>query len=265
MMSFYFSALAALAVVATASPLPSTSTPAVPIPSLPACPPIFLHKEGALSLPVVARIFAEISTAPFSGAGSASDIEQIRQTIARYPLAVDSRDFDVLDTVFAPDVSANYSSVGVMHGVEAVKEEIAATVSVFTHTQHHTGTSAIQLCRDQGDEVAAISATYTMSNNFISPDGAFPAVVPLDGGSVSFVYAMYQDIWVRTADDCDDSGEAPVQWRIRDRAVLFLAISFPTLANFVLLWQFADHYWHRDLLRAHYLMAYCKSWERLAV
>ncbi|KXJ84604.1 hypothetical protein Micbo1qcDRAFT_237722 [Microdochium bolleyi] len=101
--------------------------------------------------------FAEISTAPFSDARAASDIEQIRQTIARYPLAVDSHDFDVLDTVFTPGVSANYS-FGVMHDVEEIKEQIAATVAVFTHAQHHPGTS---LCRGQGVEVTAISATYT--------------------------------------------------------------------------------------------------------
>lgn len=38
-------------------------------------------------------------------------IEQIRNTLALYPLAVDGKDFGALDLVFTQDVVANYSAV----------------------------------------------------------------------------------------------------------------------------------------------------------
>lgn len=52
-------------------------------------------------------------------------IEQIRNTLALYPLAVDGKDFGALDLVFTQDVVANYSApLNVISPLSTLKSEI---------------------------------------------------------------------------------------------------------------------------------------------
>ena len=48
-----------------------------------------------------------------------NDFESIRNTVSRYPIAIDSKDFGSLDQVFADNVTANYGgSVGLLTGIK---------------------------------------------------------------------------------------------------------------------------------------------------
>ncbi|KAJ1323466.1 nuclear transport factor 2 family protein [Microdochium nivale] len=184
---------------------------------LPSCSPEFLHKQGALPLGEVAKLF-RTATVP-ANPSSAADIELIRATLSRYALAIDSREFALLDDVFTPDVRTNYSSaLGVMNGIDAVKQGLSLALGSFTHTQHQLGTSQIQLCRD--DDAAgrdsAVSLSYVLATHFQNTDGVLPAVVSVD--EVIIVHAMYQDILVREG----GNHGAEVTWRIRARDMLYL-------------------------------------------
>lgn len=54
---------------------------------------------------------------------SSQDYIAVRQTLNRYPLAIDGKDFAALSEVFAPNVVANYStSIGVLSGLTQVEE-----------------------------------------------------------------------------------------------------------------------------------------------
>jgi len=49
--------------------------------------------------------------------GLGLDLALIRQTISKFPIAIDSKDFQSLDQVFTPDVKANYGgSFGTISG-----------------------------------------------------------------------------------------------------------------------------------------------------
>ena len=50
--------------------------------------------------------------------------EQIRNTISRYCIALDTKDFDLLSSVFTDGVVAKYPFGGEMNGVGPVKDAI---------------------------------------------------------------------------------------------------------------------------------------------
>jgi len=53
---------------------------------------------------------------------SAADYNAIRNTLATYPLAIDSKDFGFLSKVFTKDIVANYSEpLNVLTGVQQVE------------------------------------------------------------------------------------------------------------------------------------------------
>ena len=68
----------------------------------------------------------------------------LQQVLARYPLAIDGKNFSALSAVFTPDVVANYSApLNIIYGLkslETVLEESLAKVS----TQHALSTFSVQ-------------------------------------------------------------------------------------------------------------------------
>lgn len=70
----------------------------------------------------------------------------IRNKLALYPFAIDTRTFSAFDSIFSEDARANYSySLGVLEGRQAIKDKIQGSLTMFKGTQHTYGTQFIQI------------------------------------------------------------------------------------------------------------------------
>lgn len=88
---------------------------------------------------------------------------QIRNTLALYPLSIDSKNFAALDRVFTCDVVANYSApLNVIIGLSHLQEVLSESLFHVT-TQHSFATQAIDV-PDEGGE--AKSLTYFTATHF---------------------------------------------------------------------------------------------------
>lgn len=88
---------------------------------------------------------------------------QIRDTLAHYPLAIDGKNFAALDLVFTQDVVANYSEpLGVLTGLPSVISALQSTLSPV-RTQHALSTQLIEVLEG---ESRARSLTYYTASHF---------------------------------------------------------------------------------------------------
>jgi hypothetical protein len=112
----------------------------------------------------------------------------IQDLIARYPLAVDGRDWDALDSLFAADARIDFTAFGGPAGdLLSTKEFLRDALGGFRRTQHMMGLPAITL---DGDRATA----RTSCNNPMVIDGA-------DGEtSVWLIGLWYDDEFARTPD-----------------------------------------------------------------
>ena len=112
----------------------------------------------------------------------------ISDLIARYAVAVDSRDYDALDSLFTDDARIDFTAFGGPDGSPAeIKDFLAANLGIFSRTQHMMGLPVITL---DGDQATA----RTPCNN--------PMVVTDADGStkVWLIGLWYDDSLVRTPD-----------------------------------------------------------------
>jgi hypothetical protein len=86
----------------------------------------------------------------------------LQQTLALYPLAIDSKNFAALDQVFAPDIVANYSTgVGVLNGLPMVISVLNANL-VPVLTQHDLTTFSVSELRvDSASTVSSETSPVT--------------------------------------------------------------------------------------------------------
>ncbi|KAH8892195.1 hypothetical protein GQ53DRAFT_134630 [Thozetella sp. PMI_491] len=136
----------------------------------------------------------------------AAAIEAIRRTLAVYPLAIDGRNFDMLNRIFAGDARANYSApIGVLNGIDEIKNTLSASLAAFAGTQHSYSTQLIDIC----SSTTAVSVTYYTAAHFFTP-GIGVIATPTD---VLYAYGQYQDTWRRIEDGT---------WRITNRNLVYM-------------------------------------------
>ncbi len=136
-----------------------------------------------------------------------SDRAHIHDLLTRYTIAIDTRDWKLLDSCFTPDAFVDYTSSGGIRGkYPEARAWLEKALAPFAAMQHFIGN--IQLTID-GDR--ASSCTY-----LINPMG-----FPNEDGSLHFftVGAQYKDQLVHTDDG----------WRIAERIEeqLYLQGSLP--------------------------------------
>jgi hypothetical protein len=123
------------------------------------------------------------------------DRMEIDDLLTRYTVALDTRQWDLLATVFTPDATIDYTS---SQGIKGQFPEVAAwlekALTAFTVSQHLLGNRHIELDGDQGT-----GRTYFFNPNTLT-DQAGTATMLYVGG-------FYLDKFVRTAEG----------WRIADR------------------------------------------------
>ena len=132
-------------------------------------------------------------------------VDAIRNTLAQYPFAIDGRNYDRLDQVFAETAVVNYSApVGVLSGLPAIKT-IGDSLAMFNRTHHSYGTQYIKMC----SPTSAISITYYTASHFLTPELG-PAFAP--DTQVLYAYGQYQDTLAK-----QDDGT----WRITYRNLVY--------------------------------------------
>lgn len=186
------------------------------------------------SIPISSYELAS-SLRPTSNIADLLAIQSIRDTLALYPLALDGRNYDILDKVFVHDVQATYMEpLGTFSNVQDLKSGLAKVLSGLASTQHNYGTQLINVL----SPTTAVSVTYIHASHFMNP-GPIDANVFLDDGNVFYGFAQYQDSWARQGDGL---------WKITNRITVFMvrSPSFPELDIFlcfpscrpVLMWCF---------------------------
>jgi len=138
----------------------------------------------------------------------AVDVLAIRNTLALYPLSIDSKNFSMLSAVFAPNVVADYSApIGVLNGLSAVQTTLEEELKPVM-TQHSYGTQYIDKLAS-GWEARAV--TYYTASQF---------GMGSKKGQVLYSYGQYQDYLVKDT----SSG----QWFIQDRTLVYMG---PNIGN----------------------------------
>lgn len=124
-----------------------------------------------------------------------ADRTAIDEQLARYCRAIDTGEWDLLDTIFTPDAVLDYTSSGGIRGAYAdVKPWLAKILPLFAVRQHYVTNREIAL---DGDSATSLAYLY-------NPMGRRRD----DGGlDLFFVGGTYRDRWVRTAEG----------WRIVER------------------------------------------------
>jgi hypothetical protein len=107
-----------------------------------------------------------------------SDRIEIADLLTRYTRAVDTGEWDLLDTVFTEDASIDYTATGGIRGeLPAVKAWLAEVLPMFPRRQHVLGQSEVLLDGDRADVT-----TYFLN----------PMVLPQeDGGEALWEFGGY--------------------------------------------------------------------------
>jgi 3-phenylpropionate/cinnamic acid dioxygenase small subunit len=124
-----------------------------------------------------------------------SDRIEIDDLLIRYTVAIDKKDWELLDTVYTPDAKIDYTTSGGIKGeYPEVRAWLAKALAPFTMTQHLISNSSVNI---DGDTATARTMVF---NPMGTDDG--------EGGlKLFYVGGWYDDKLVRTDDG----------WRIAER------------------------------------------------
>ena len=124
-----------------------------------------------------------------------SDRIEIDDLLIRYTVAIDTKDWELLDTVFTPDAVVDYTTSGGIKGdYPEVRAWLAKALAAFEMTQHLISNSVVRV---DGDAATARTMVF---NPMGRDDGK-------GGLELFYVGAWYDDKLVRT----------PEGWRIAER------------------------------------------------
>jgi 3-phenylpropionate/cinnamic acid dioxygenase small subunit len=133
--------------------------------------------------------------APALSVQDLSDRLQINDLLTRYTVAIDQKNWSLLDTCFTPDAHLDYTSAGGVAGdYLKVRKWLEAALAPFPMTMHYISNSVVEL---GGDEASARTAVLNPMG-FAKADGSL---------HIFTVGAYYNDKLARTDDG----------WRIRER------------------------------------------------
>jgi hypothetical protein len=96
---------------------------------------------------------------------------EIADVLARYAYAVDSGDWDLLDSVFTEDAVIDYTSAGGVKGGRAeVKAWLAEVLSNWPGRLHLIGATTVRLDGDEATVAASFADTLSPSREMIPAD-----------------------------------------------------------------------------------------------
>lgn len=103
-----------------------------------------MHQSLTASLACVAFVALRCSCLTQTGYAlinnpSADDVTGIQQTLGLFPIAIDLKQFDLLDAVFTPDAVANFTGHSISVGIPAIKDYLSNGLAGLA-SQHNLGT-----------------------------------------------------------------------------------------------------------------------------
>jgi 3-phenylpropionate/cinnamic acid dioxygenase small subunit len=117
-----------------------------------------------------------------------SDRIEIDDLLTRYAKAIDSKDYELLDTCFIPDADVDYvSSGGIAGKYPEVRAWLEKALAIFPVTVHSLSNSEIELDGDRA------RGRTLVTNPMLTRDGE-------GNQSIFTVYAYYEDDLVRTGE-----------------------------------------------------------------
>jgi len=126
-----------------------------------------------------------------------SDSIEIQDLLTRYCNAIDSKKYEMLDSVFTQDAIIDYTSAGGIRGtLPEIKAWLSKALGLFPMTQHVVTNFTIKV---EGDHA-------TSRCSFFNPMGLPPAEGE-EGLKMLFFGGYYNDTLIRTNDE----------WRISER------------------------------------------------
>ncbi|GAB2865573.1 nuclear transport factor 2 family protein [Nocardioides pacificus] len=115
---------------------------------------------------------------------------EIQQVLVRYTRAIDTGEWDRLDTVFTADAAIDYTeSGGIADAFPVVKAWLAENLPIFPRRMHTLGQSEVTF--GEGGDVARVAAYFHNPMTLPQPDGS-DLLVEFGG--------IYHHEMVRTAD-----------------------------------------------------------------
>jgi hypothetical protein len=100
-----------------------------------------------------------------------ADRWEIGELLARYALAVDGGDWDLLDTVFTPDAEIDFSASGGARGDrETIKRWLAEVLAAWPGRQHLIGSVAVVVGGDEATVTASFADTLAPAQSMIRAD-----------------------------------------------------------------------------------------------
>lgn len=136
-----------------------------------------------------------------------SDRLELEQLIVRYTIAIDRKDWDLLDAVFTDDAVLDYSSSGgpdAKGGYPAMKAWLKNALAIFPMTQHLVGKSLIEF--DGTDTANCVTLFHNPMGVPTDSEGFFDRA-----GTSQHIFTVggwYRDTCVRT----------PSGWKIAHKA-----------------------------------------------
>ncbi|MEC7923594.1 MAG: nuclear transport factor 2 family protein [Actinomycetota bacterium] len=125
-----------------------------------------------------------------------SDRLEIEQLVARYVEAIDSKDWDLLDTVFTENALLDYESSGGPAGkgeYPAIKTWLQENLAIFPMTQHMVGKSLVEI---DGDTASCRTIFYNPMGVPVNATGVYdPSGEELH---IFVVGGWYNDTCIRT-------------------------------------------------------------------
>lgn len=114
------------------------------------------------------------------------DHQEIVELHIRYATALDTRDWDLMRTVFAEDGHADFWVGGIHDGIESILHGCASIMENLDATQHAISNHHIELSGD-----TATAQCYVVAGHIVTAAG---------GGPTCTVRGKYEDELVRTQD-----------------------------------------------------------------
>ena len=123
------------------------------------------------------------------------DEREIHQVVNRYCRALDTKDWALLDDVFAPDATGDLLSGRILVGIDAIRDRIRAALHELDDSQHLVGNHEIEVDGDTATHRCYLQAQHVRT--------------AAAGGPNYIVAGRYED----------ELGRTEVGWRITHRTL----------------------------------------------
>ncbi|KAH0433755.1 hypothetical protein CcaCcLH18_05742 [Colletotrichum camelliae] len=143
-------------------------------------------------------------------------VHSVQHLLARYPVAIDGKDWGKLRSIFTSDATASFPPpLGELVGSDNIATAISQGLGFFDSTHHSYGTQLIEVC----SEDTAVALTYLTASHFMAGTTNLSETFGLD--KVLYSYGRYLDKIERGLDG---------KWKIIQRTLVMMGPSISEMS-----------------------------------